>query len=182
MANPHPRLSGDGPGATGDDVEQQSRTPSRPEAPTMSKTSGRGGRRPGAGRPRSDFSALRAEIIDEFNRELCLGLPNLLKKMFALAEGGFPVIEQKYEPGPIGPDGLPTLRLVSRTASVALPDRHAIQYLIDRCLGRPRQAVEVDVTPGASDEFMQTIEESLARIYGHANGALTNGATDGEHH
>lgn len=80
---------------------------------------GHGGRRPGAGRPpkreRNQQPVLEAEA------KITGWLPDLVDRMFALAEAG---------------------------------DYRATAYLIDRILGKPRQAVEVSGEDGGPQRIV----------------------------
>lgn len=117
----------------------------------------RGGPRPGSGRPTKDVTKLRAEIVAETEKVICDALPQLIKNMIILANGGYERVEEKWTPRDIEvvvvPKGStpppPELILTERKVSIAEPDRGANQYLIDRILGKPKQQVDVnDVTNG----------------------------------
>lgn len=122
-----------------------------------------GGKRPGAGRPRkadryaAPIAAAEDTIADQ--------LPRLLKNMLKLANGGY--YEDEVELAPAGvvttgsgefeskvfpdkPDD--ELVVVKKKRRKAAPDRKANEYLIDRILGRPTQAVEIDADPDGSLE------------------------------
>lgn len=108
----------------------------------------RGGPRPGSGRPTKDVTKLRAEIVAETEKVICDALPQLIKNMLVLANGGYERVEEKHTDA----EGLGILTLTERKVSIAEPDRGANQYLIDRILGKPKQQVDVnDVTSGQAD-------------------------------
>lgn len=115
----------------------------------------RGGPRPFSGRPSTETNKLRAEIIAEAEKEICDNLPQLIRNMITLANGGYERVEEKWTPSEmevvVVPKGStpppPELVLSERKISIAEPDRGANQYLIDRILGKPKQQVDVnDVT------------------------------------
>lgn len=108
------------------------------------KKSSHGGRRVGAGRKREDALKLRAEILAECDKLICDNLPKLIANMLKLANGGYERVEEKWQPAEgESLEENPRMTLAERKVSVAEPDRYANVYLIDRLLGRPRQAVEV---------------------------------------
>lgn len=122
--------------------------------------SSHGGPRPGSGRPSKTTTKLRAEIIAETEKVICDALPQLIKNMIYLANGGYERVEEKWTPldmevvvvqkGSTPPP--PELVLSERKVSIAEPDRGANQYLIDRILGKPKQQVDVnDVSSGQAD-------------------------------
>ena len=129
-----------------------------------------------AGRPRKaekyagQISASEDWIADR--------LPQLLDAQFALAIGGYERVEEEWLPAALVyvgsgesarrayPD-LPAdkLVLVKRKSSIADADRQAGQYLINRILGTPTQAIDATIdTPvdGALAGFLA----SVAKIYG----------------
>lgn len=98
------------------------------KTPQSKAKSRRGGRRPGAGRKVAARTKLRAEWVAEADRLIVEKLPYLVGQLFLLAEG----IEVQVAEKNGG----------TRTYSEP-PDREAIKYLMDRALGRPKQAVDV---------------------------------------
>lgn len=117
-----------------------------------------------AGRPRkaerfaSAIAAAEQQIADQ--------LPKLLVNMLKLANGGY--YEDELELQPAGsvtvgsgefasllyPDKpADELVVVKKKRRRAAPDRKANEYLIDRILGRPTQAVEIDADPDGSLEL-----------------------------
>jgi hypothetical protein len=100
----------------------------------MSNGNGHGGARPGAGRkPTTRFA-------DEFARaesRLYGGLESLVERILELANG---------------------VQTVNNEGVVytTIPDRQALIYLIDRCMGKPRQAVDHGAASG---------EETPHKIY-----------------
>lgn len=131
-----------------------------------------GGRRAGAGRKPKAVTKLRSEIVAEADKSICDELPRLIGNMVRLANGGYPRVEERWEPVEIevpGEDGAPSTRktelvLVERKVSTADADRAANQYLIDRVLGKPKQAVEMSGPNGGAIPL--SIEQSIAKIYG----------------
>ncbi len=112
-------------------------------APKSRAKSSHGGQRPGAGRPTKTATKLRAEIIAEADKAICDNLPKLIANMIYLANGGYERVEEKHTDD----EGLGILSLTERKITIAEPDRGANQYLIDRILGKPKQAIEInDVT------------------------------------
>jgi len=136
-----------------------------------------GGARPGSGRKPKDFTKLRAEIIAETDKVICSNLPQLIKNMLYLANGGYERVEEKWTP-PLRTtkevDGVEyeltsEAVLTERKVSWAEPDRAANQYLIDRILGKPKQALEMSGPGGGAIPL--AIEDAIAKVYGE--GAAT---------
>jgi len=106
--------------------------------------SGRGGRRPGAGRPakhiiyESPIRVAEAKIRDR--------LPGIVDKLLELSEG-------IYEEKPMGDE----MVIVYRRR----PDRQACEYLLDRLMGKPKQGVEhggeVDVTLQTARRLLRVV-------------------------
>jgi hypothetical protein len=123
--------------------------------PDSRKGPGHGGKRAGAGRPMSEATKLRAEYKAATAGTLIEWLPEILGNLKRLADGGYERAEEKHELRLIVPPagttdeaGKPLLPyeamvLVERKVSIADADRSANQYLMDRLLGRPTQAVEL---------------------------------------
>lgn len=134
--------------------------------------SSHGGPRPFSGRPTKDATKLRAAIIAEAEKVICDNLPQLIKNMITLANGGYERVEEKYEPPEeaiLVPSGgrrspKPELVLVERKVSIAEPDRAANQYLIDRLLGRPTERKEVSGPDGGA--IPMAFEQALDKVYG----------------
>ena len=136
-----------------------------------------GGARPGSGRKPKDFTKLRAEILAETDRIICDNLPQLIKNMLYLANGGFERVEEKWCP----PQEMTKVvdgeeirltteaQLIERKVSWAEPDRAANQYLIDRILGKPKQAVEMSGPGGGAIPL--AVEDAIVKVYGE--GAAT---------
>lgn len=137
--------------------------------------SNRGGRRAGAGRKSKEATKLREEIVAESDKLICDHLPQLIANMIKLADGGYQRVEEKFEPGVSDDesteDDKPApkagLVLVERRVSRAEPDRAANQYLIDRVLGKPKQAVEMSGPNGGSIPL--SIEQAIAKVYGETS-------------
>lgn len=132
------------------------------KTPKSRAKSSHGGRRPGSGRKTKAATKLRAELLAEADQQIVDHLPQLVANLIKLADGGYRRVEEKWEPEPFaGIDPLtgqrreePELVLVERKVSVAEPDRAANQYLIDRILGKTKQAVEVS---GKDGEPLQAV-------------------------
>lgn len=147
---------------------------------------GHGGPRPGAGRPAKaekyggQIAAAEDHIADR--------LPELLEREFALATGGAERVERVYELAlgiliddtalnPSGtvvkikrqlfPNAQPdALVLVSEKRVTPEPDRAAIEYLIDRILGKPTASIEAEVKTDMGDAFLTAFGGALTKIYG----------------
>lgn len=90
---------------------------------------GKGGRRPGAGRPRGTIKRVRSEMpVQAAESKIRDKLPWLVDKLFELAEG---VEVQKR-------DRQGQTRVYSE-----IPDREAIKYLMDRVMGKPVQPIDL---------------------------------------
>lgn len=87
-----------------------------------------GGQRPGAGRPRKAEKFARP--IAGAEKRIADRLPWLIDKDFELAEGV--LIRQETKDGP---------RIYSQP-----PDRQAIEYLLNRIMGKPTERQERDYT------------------------------------
>ncbi len=129
---------------------------------------GHGGARPGAGRP-AKADKYEPEITAT-ERKIADRLPELLEREFDLATGGAERVECLYElalgitvdshaENPSGvvvkvkkqlfPHAEPDeMVLVSRKVITPEPDRAAIEYLIDRILGKPTASVEMSGPDG----------------------------------
>lgn len=144
----------------------------------MPKGDGKGGARKGAGRPRKaeKYAAPIAAAEDRIARKD--RLLALIDNLFHLADGGYRRVREQWEPAGLvmrdvpaedadgnpvyGPSGAPMMTkvpafpdldpgemvCVSRTTEAADKDRAANEYLINRILGRPTQAVEVSGEDG----------------------------------
>lgn len=134
----------------------------------------RGGKRPGAGRkPKAEKYAPK---INKAEKRIADKLPALVDNLFALADGGYERIEERYEPAGLVlidshevdgdgrvtrtktrayPDLDPaTLVLVERKVVTADRDRAANIYLMDRILGKPTEHVEQQVTGADGGAFV----------------------------
>ena len=113
---------------------------------------GRGGARPGAGRkPKAEKFA---RPIAAAEKRIADKLPFLIDKQFELAEG-VPLIDNskalKYLIETIQtacPDAERVERVVAELKQFfsTAPDRQAIQYLVDRIMGKPTEKQEIDQT------------------------------------
>ena len=148
---------------------EQARPPGAPDHAAPDHAAPRhGGARPGAGRkPKAEkyepeISAAERRIADR--------LPELLEHEFALATGGaerveslhelaLSIVVDSHETNPSGvivktkkqlfPNAAPgEMVLVSRKVITSEPARAAIEYLVDRILGKPTQAVELSGPDG----------------------------------
>lgn len=109
---------------------------------------GHGGARPGAGRKARAVE--HAGAVAAAERRIADRLPGLIENLFRLADGGFEQVEERWGPGPPGPDGTSGAPvLVSRKVTWAAPDRAANQYLVDRVLGRPTERHQLSGGDGA---------------------------------
>lgn len=123
------------------------------------KLKSHGGRRPGAGRKHAEVSRLRKEF-DQVAHELIVDrLPELIGNLVRLANGGYERVERKLEPNDRG-----ELVEVERKVEVADADREANKYLLDRVLGKPKQAVEMSGPDG--QPIPLAVEQAIERIYG----------------
>lgn len=132
----------------------------------------RGGARVGAGRkPRAEKFA---RPIAAAEKRIADRLPELVDNLLLLAAGGIEQVEERYEPaGLVQVDDYEEVQregrrsrqhkvkrpaypkapaeqmvLVERRVTHTLPDRAALQYLIDRILGRTTSRMVTDVTSG----------------------------------
>lgn len=130
----------------------------------------RGGARPGAGRPTkekqygTECAAAEAKIK--------VWLPDLLDKLFKLANGGQELVQEEWQPAgvimigqgdsarlayPKEAEETPDkLMLVRRTVAIAGMDRASLTYLIDRVLGRTVQRNEISGLNGDPLEIVVT--------------------------
>lgn len=115
---------------------------------------GHGGARPGAGRKRtaeqfeSEIAAAKRRIADR--------LPQLVDNLLTLADG-VTVKEVDEETGGV--------LIYSKP-----PDLKANIYLVDRILGRPTQAVEVDADPdGALEVTAETMRQATSELQAWRN-------------
>jgi hypothetical protein len=153
-----------------------------------------GGRRPGAGRkPRAERFA---RPIAAAEKKIADRLPELVDNQFLLALGGGERIEERYETAgtvlidgvllndqgkplttergavvrtqvPAFPDLDPTdLVLVERKVITLAPDRAANEYLVDRILGKPTQAIEAEISGPDGQPIPLAVEGAIAKIYG----------------
>ena len=106
--------------------------------PKKSSKGGRGGPRPGSGPVTKESKLLRASIVLETEKIICDALPQLVRNMIHLANGGYEKVEEKYVADDMG-----QLVLSERKVSIADKDKYANQYLIDRIMGKAKQSVEI---------------------------------------
>ena len=98
-------------------------------------------------------------MVAEADKAICDHLPQLIKNMITLADGGYQRVEEKWEPSELVPG---EMVLVERKVSVADRDRAANQYLIDRVLGKPTERHEHDFSKLTNEELLARIAGSLA--------------------
>lgn len=117
---------------------------------------GRGGARPGAGRkPTALKRIIHATPIQQAEGKIRDRLPWLVDQMMVLAEG---VVIQKAD------------KLGRPMIYEAPPDRAAIEYLMDRIMGKPKQPVDVTLRQEAerlATDFglpLEEVQEEVERI------------------
>ena len=154
---------------------------------------GKGGPRPGAGRPKK--TEKYESEINQAERKIADRLPELLETLFALAFGGAEIVEKEFQPAGLvyvdqvrtskGQDGDPgeTTRfkkkafpnldpkeevLVRKKISYTQPDRIALVYLVDRVMGKPVQKVAATDSDGNDltdgRYALQQIESALTKL------------------
>jgi len=138
-----------------------------------------GGARPGAGRkPKSEKYRIH---INGAEKRIADRLPFLIDQQFKLASG-VPLIESsnsmqvlsKMISTALADDPQKLSEVMDRINSIfsTLPDRQAIQYLLDRIMGKPTEHKEVtgenggavEVTVNAKTELLDRIAGIAARI------------------
>lgn len=150
---------------------------------------GWGGARANAGRKKK--AEIYASEIAAAERRIADRLPRVVDNLMLLADGGYEQISETYEPAGliqitkevITSEGTVSVKelafpeldpehlvCVRRTRSIAAPDRAANIYLLDRILGRPVAAVEVEGEIGAGDSLVAAFEGVVAKIYGQGAG------------
>lgn len=107
---------------------------------------GRGGPRPGSGRPRS--TVVHESAVRKAETKIRDRLPWLVDSLFAEAEGIW--VEE------IMPDG------ETRTVYKTPPNLKSIIYLVDRVMGKPKQAV--DVTSDGEPLYKTYRENDMERL------------------
>jgi hypothetical protein len=125
--------------------------------------SNRGGRRAGAGRKPSKVKPIKSAILDAIEQGNLAALPTLFATMAELAKGGIPQIEEEFRVDPDAPSEAEP-KLHKRRVSYSLPDRAANQYLIDRVIGRPVQAVTT--ADSAAPPDVSIFLAAIAKVYG----------------
>lgn len=148
-------------------------------------SSGHGGARAGAGRPRNNEKY--AEQIASFHDRAAADIDKRYQALAFLADGGFEEVETIKRPA-----GLITINkvvetkegairvtelafphldpeqlvIVEQKTRIAAPDRQTNQYLVDRVAGKPTQATELSGPGGQAVPV--SILDAAARIYGDA--------------
>jgi hypothetical protein len=125
------------------------------------KANGHGGRRAGAGRKTPEARKARADFNAATAETLAAWLPDLLRNLKRLADGGYERVEEKFEADPAVPG---VLVLVERKVETAEPDRAANEYLVNRLLGKPMQAVEH--TGAGGGEILHKFTVACDQFYG----------------
>lgn len=124
----------------------------------------------GPGRPRKRDQ--NAGAVARAEKQIRDRLPSLIENLFILANGGYERVEETWAPaGSLykgsGADaeklypGLPDdeLVLIKRTVSIADRDRAANEYLINRLMGRPMQALEHSGPGGGPIPYREVVIE-----------------------
>lgn len=154
-------------------------------------------RRPGAGRKTTDVAKVRAELAASVDDQLTYLVPQCITNLKRLADGGYERVTQTFELAvhltredvvrdkdgnptfdsrgniviarqPVYPDAQAgDLVVTKRVVEVADGDRAANEYLINRRLGKPKQAVEVSGPDGGA--IPVSIESAIAKIYGESD-------------
>ena len=127
--------------------------------PARKPTGKRGGRRPGAGRKPKDVNQSIRDLEEQVNNEIGIHAMKLLGNLLFLANGGFERVTLTEERAADG-----TLLESKRVVEVAAPDRAANEYLLNRRLGKPKQAVELSGKEG--EPIPVSIEMAIGQIYG----------------
>ena len=168
--------------------------------PAKKAPSKRGGRRAGAGRKPTKVTKTTRELEASVDGLIAPMVPELVANLKRLADGGYKRVTETLEPAasvvredlvrdkdgnptfdarglpvtakqPAFPDAKPgDLVVVKRVVEVADADRQANEYLLNRRLGKPRQAVELSGPDGAP--ISVTMEAALDLIYGEADDAI----------
>ena len=161
---------------------------------SKAKTTGKRTRKPGAGRKPNDVVKLRAELAATVDNTLTYMVPGCITNLKRLADGGYERVTQTFELAstiirddvvraadgnpildsrgniviarqPAFPNAKPDdLVLVKRVVEVADADRAANEYLINRRLGKPKQALELSGPDGGA--IPVSIESAIDKIYG----------------
>jgi hypothetical protein len=163
------------------------------------QTMPRGGRREGAGRKSN--ADKNAASTQQAEGKIRGKVSRITEDLISIAHGGTERIEERWEPAGqvvieavvrdaegnpvLGTHGRPVLAkqaaypdrdpnelvLVERRRSFTEPDRAANQYLLDRIMGRPKQAVEHSGPEGGAIPI--AIEDAITRIYGDGEEGTT---------
>ena len=153
-----------------------------------------GGARPGAGRKAK--AEKFAGPIAKVEERIADRLPQIVDNLEAIADGNAPRVEEKWEPAgtlmieklATDPDGnqmfdakgnpvtvkvlafpdLPPeqLVLVEKKVVTAGPDFKANEYLANRILGKPTEAIEISGPDGGGVPLTVAFESAVAKIYG----------------
>ena len=109
--------------------------------------SNRGGARANSGRKPAASKAAIADFNAATLATLIGWLPDLLKNLKHLADGGHERVTEKFDA-----DGI----LIERKVEIADSDRNANQYLIDRLLGKPTERKELTGEEGGPLKVLVT--------------------------
>lgn len=132
--------------------------------PTQSKSnqkkSNRGGSRSNAGRKPTATVQAQRDLNSAVDALIGAEVPKILANLFRLANGGYERVTVTEERDPVTNEMVETKRVVE----VADADRAANEYLLNRRLGKPKQAVEVSGPDGAP--ISVSIESAIEKLYG----------------
>jgi len=107
----------------------------------------RGGKRPGAGRPKGAVTRIKHDSLSAGEKRIGDRLPTLLDNLFALADG----VKEERE--------LPSGKTIVYTTP---PDLRANIYLVDRVLGKPTNRHEHDLSHLSDEELIARATELFA--------------------
>lgn len=120
---------------------------------------GRGGRREGAGRPRT--SLRYAQPAEKALDKIAARLDDLLEVQFRVAMGGYELVEREYTREKGDGENAGELSLSKRKIKVAEPNMAALESLVTRIIGRPVHQLELSTVEGEKEEMSP---ELVARI------------------
>ncbi|HEU4327370.1 MAG TPA: hypothetical protein VFS21_29805 [Roseiflexaceae bacterium] len=157
-------------------------------------SNGHGGRRPGAGRPRT--SERYAAQIESFLDQAAAGLAQNYATLERLAAGNLEQVEEEYQPAGLiyvrrpvlDPAGVPRIDangrpimanqlafpdlppnqpvLVRRRIGRTAPNPTVLMYLVNRVLGMPTAAIEGEVDLNDPDQLVRRFEAAVEKVYG----------------
>lgn len=157
-----------------------------------------GGARAGAGR-KSKLVKFETEI-NTAEKRIAKRLPKLIANLERLADGGYKREKKVFKPAgmiyldlperltdgtlKLDPNGHPILIkqlafphldpehlvCVESSTEIADADRAANTYLVDRVMGRPKQAYEGDLNLNDPDALIDRFEAAVTKVYGGEDG------------